>query len=142
MGKVINVQMDEDFYNEIIQGGGSGNGSGDGSNIEYLDLANADPSLCDGEYWTIQFINVSLYSKGRNSEGNLYVIPTGLVITNNSETGLFWYQVSCVAIDFNKTIFFGGGIATLKDMFHASGYTDDKLNLIPRLTKEQFYSLE
>ena len=40
MGKVINVQMDEDFYNEIIQGGGSGSGSGEASNIEYLDLRN------------------------------------------------------------------------------------------------------
>ena len=35
MGKVINVQMDEDFYNEIIQGGGSGNGSGESNAIYY-----------------------------------------------------------------------------------------------------------
>lgn len=140
MGKVINVQMDEDFYNEIIQGGGSG--SGEASSIEYLDLANADPSLWDGEYWAIQFINVSLYSKGRNSEGNLYVIPTGLVITNQSETGLSWSQVSCVAIDFNETICLGSVTTTVKDMFHSTGYTDDKLALIPRLTKEEFYSLE
>ena len=36
MGKVINVQMDEDFYNEIIQGGASSGGqSGGEGNDEY-----------------------------------------------------------------------------------------------------------
>lgn len=40
MGKVINVQMDEDFYNEIIQGGGSGSGSSD--NVKYFMLADGD----------------------------------------------------------------------------------------------------
>ena len=141
MGKVINVQMDEDFYNEIIQGGGSGSGSGEASTVEYLDFANADPSLWNGEYWTLQFITASLYSKGHDSEGNLFVIPSALVV-DEQFGNVFWYQVSCVAIDFNETISFGGVIITVKDMFHSSGYTDDKLALIPRITKEQFYNLE
>ena len=38
MGNVINVQMDEDFYNEIIQGGGSGSGSSDGAKWEYYKI--------------------------------------------------------------------------------------------------------
>ena len=126
----------------IEQSGGSGeSGGGEDSTVEYLDLANTVPSLCNGEYWTLQFITASLYSKGHNSEGNLFVIPSALVVNGQLEN-VFWYQVSCVAIDFNETISFGSVIITVKDMFHSSGYTDDKLALIPRITKEEFYNLE
>ena len=49
MGNVINVQMDEDFYNEIIQGGGSGSGSGEAFTIEYYRIDwskyDQDPAL-------------------------------------------------------------------------------------------------
>lgn len=149
MGKVINVQMDEDFYNEIIQGGGSGSGSGSGgsgesggeaSSIEYLDLANADSSITT-DYWTLSFTALSLYSKV-NDGGNVYTTPSGTVVCENPSFGVPWYYVTAVAIDFNSTAYFEGQIATVKDILSVFGYTDDKLNLIPRLTKEQFYNLE
>lgn len=69
MGKVINVQMDEDFYNKIIQGGGSGSGSGSGESIvKYYEVnASANDSIGLGQIFPMR--------KGDDPNGNYGIGP-------------------------------------------------------------------
>lgn len=61
MGKVINVQMDEDFYNEIIQGGGSGSGSGESTPMmEYYRIKKID-SLVEDAFYQSFYVNGIAY---------------------------------------------------------------------------------
>ena len=126
------------FLNKV--GSGGSGGSGESSTIEYLDLANANSSIIS-DYWTLSFIALSLYCKV-NDGGNVYITPSGTVMCENPNFGVPWYYVTAVAIDFNSTAYFNGQIATVKDILSEFSYTDDELNLIPRITKEEFYSLE
>ena len=128
-----------DDKNKVLNkiGGGSG---GEPSTIEYLDLANTDPNITS-DYWTLSFIALSLYCKVIDGE-NVYITPSGTAMSQNPVFGVPWYYVTAIAIDFNAPAYFNGTITTVKDVLSNFGYRDDKLNLIPRLTKEQFYSLE
>lgn len=95
MGKVINVQMDEDFYNEIIQGGGS-SGESSGSDIE----ANAEYYRIDWDkakelgydendnsmYSITGMFNLFLggtYLFKLNAYNSILISPTGVAIVNN-----------------------------------------------------------
>lgn len=77
MGKVINVQMDEDFYNEIIQGGGSGSGSGSGSdNVIYYAVRN--PTLLSG---MLPIANIKLkYLNGETIFYPTFYIPNDATV--------------------------------------------------------------
>lgn len=79
MGKVINVQMDEDFYNEIIQGGGSGTGGGNGVNMEYYvatkpisDITEIKQILYFSSY------SAMLFNVGGKPEESLRIYPSAL----------------------------------------------------------------
>ena len=131
MGKVINIQMDEDFYNEIIQGGGSG--SGEASTIEYLDVSGMSYEKMDLIFnsYLVRFI----YDNKVQVVGGASLITIGDI-----ESALM--GVVAVAIDFNSLIIKGGDEidTVLEDLIHS--FTQEQLDSIPRLTKEQFYSLE
>ena len=127
MGKVINVQMDEDFYNEIIQGGGSG--SGEASTIEYLDVSGLEQAS------TLAKIAISV--KWSNSDGGYIISPWGLF---SGDDVIF----KAIAIDLSIPIYNSDfptdvNFITLGEFMTNMGM---RLDAIPRITKEEFYSLE
>lgn len=127
MGKVINVQMDEDFYNEIIQGGSSG--GGEVSSIEYLDLSGLEQNIKG------RLIMFAYLLRGNDSG---IIAPISFVLNgpdiDMSNIGEF---VDMISIDFNMDIYMFGSNMKIKNMFD-----ENIINIIPRITKEQFYSLE
>lgn len=139
MGKVINVQMDEDFYNEIIQGGGSGSGSSDGIEYTYLDLRGYNLSENDNIYlMNLLLLSTLLYlPQSDNNPSGIYTYGTMSFLNIQPQI------VLGVAIDENVTINMPGyeTLVTAKEVI-ISNITEEKYNAIPRITKDQFYNLE
>ena len=138
MGKVINVQMDEDFYNEIIQGGGSGSSSA--SNIEYLDVSGFDITDKNSKYAFLVVYSNSIKAK---TNGYVAFCPSGMY---DSMAGMSNIDILAVAIDFNlPTNAFGETLKTTKEYMLSFpgdfGFTEEELDAIPRLTKEEFYAV-
>lgn len=138
MGKVINVQMDEDFYNEIIQGGSSG--SGEASTIEYLDVSNwgnivhAINGLKPSRTNIIQYSNLSR----TELDGEKAIVCSAFAAYLN----VGYEYIDRIAIDFNAELLYPFGKSTPKEELIAIGITQEQLDAIPRITKEDFYSLE
>ena len=128
-----------DFAEEIksisVGGGESG-----GSTIEYLDMTNVAP-----EPWMSFLLTMSLFVKQQ-------ITPPSGVPTNSVLPIFLSYSmqgnllgVNQFAIDFKATIVLGadGNVmtATVADFLIQQGATQEKLDAIPRITKEQFYDL-
>lgn len=145
MGKVINVQMDEDFYNEIIQGGGSG--GGEASTIEYLDLRSYKGTsfgICVNAMSLLFKFNSNIFN-GDNESAPVYRI---YVVGDALDAGLSYMQAllmgsDFVGIDFNlKTNAIGELKTIAQKIIEDQDVTQEQLDAIPRITKEEFYSLE
>lgn len=124
MGKVINVQMDEDFYNEIIQGGG------EASTIEYLDISNHENG---------NLINHSILVR-IELDGD-----EGIIATSNFQDRELLHSgiTKMIAIDFTLRLKNPMFDLTIKDYLIENFRIDEEwLNSIPRVTKEEFYNLE
>lgn len=136
MCKVINVQMDEDFYNEIIQGGGSG--SGEASTIEYLDVSEIERTDTLKTLLVASAILVKI-----TFQGNIIYMPpilyeVGAIASIEELTSVAKY----LAVDFNLLTYSPGlGKVNLNNCLVAFGITQEQLDAIPRITKEEFYSL-
>ena len=137
MGKVINVQIDEDFYNETIQGGGS-SGGGEASNIEYLDVSGLNE---EGRANLAYFASkVKLIYSHNALGGEIKAIGRPLAIIGTLGIG-FGPLNGSIAIEINRNdiISIKGAINVNGNLFESMG---EELDAIPRITKEQFYSLE
>lgn len=123
-----------DYINNEWKGGSSDNG-GESSSIEYLDLRNQEYDVVD------PIAKCSQYIKCYFDYGECFVVP-GMIIDD------FSYAVKVgVAIDFNMSVTLGQSngkfTMTLKEYFvKYHNLSNDVIDAIPRLTKEQFYSLE
>ena len=111
-------------------------GSGESaSTIEYLDMTNVSAMIL---YHIAMF---SLENKVTTLDGEVYIAPT---FTIQSILGGTLDKLIAVSIDLNMPISISmGGDAytgTISGMLSICGIND--LSAIPRLTKEQFYSLE
>ena len=131
MGKVINVQMDEDFYNEIIQGVSSGNRSGEASTIEYLDLRGQSLNLINA------VMAFAIQAKANISPNELRIT---YMYTASDVT--FDNIVEC-SIDFNGYVYNKQvGLKNVCDFLSMANITQEQLDAIPRISKEEFYNLE
>ena len=141
MGKVINVQMDEDFYNEIIQGGGSGSGSGETSTIEYLDISNWNSNTSKSNLVVkSNIIKVEKY-------GSTFCITPAMALGPMANSigealELFENATIAVCIDFNLVLKYPDGEFTNKELLLENGVTQEELDAIHRITKEEFYNLD
>lgn len=131
----------QDFAEEIgaISGG---SGEGGGSTVEYLNLEGLEIE----EYFP-SLLMASIYVKGEisNSMGNMEV--TGATIGMFSMLGSAIEKANAVCIDFSSifTQKMGDEVhsISIEDMIISGGSaTKEQLDAIPRLTKEQFYSLD
>ena len=120
----------QDFSAEIasIEGGGSGGGE---SNIEYLDVSGFPAEIAEP-----LFVPFSILAKYSTELGTVIMTP---FLTQNISIEK---QFKAVMIDFTMQVVEMGQIGTIKEVFIVQGFTQEDLDTIPRLTKEQFYSLE
>lgn len=142
MGKVINVQMDEDFYNKVIQGEGSGNGSGNGVEYTYLDLRGFD---IDKNY---DFLNIIPFASFANYKGVVAgrdihcIMPYGYLASVTGDLS----SILGLAIDesfmvTNMATPDSEQICSIKETIEMTT-AKDLYNSLPRITKEEFYNLE
>ena len=140
MGKVINVQMDEDFYNEIIQGGGSG--SGNGVEYTYLDLRGFDIGS------NYDFLNIIPFASFVNYKWSImgqdvhYIISYGYFASvNGVNSGILGLAIDESFMVTNMTTPDSVQRLSIKEAIEMST-AKDLYNSIPRLTKDEFYNLE
>lgn len=127
MGKIINVQMDEDFYNKVIASSG-GSGSGESSNAyptKYYKVL--DSSVID--------TNLLVWLSGCYiNELNLGSCTPSYVMENES----FYQYVT--KISFNPVNDFNGRLCyTIEEL---TNNDENVLSKLESITKEQFYSIE
>ena len=121
--------------------GGSGESGGDDSSIEYLDVNGFDITDKNSKYAFLVMYSNSIKAK---TMGYVAFCPSGMY---DSMAGMSNIDILAVAIDFNlPTNAFGETLKTTKEYILSFpgdfGFTEEELDAIPRLTKEQFYSLE
>lgn len=134
--ELINPQ---DFATEIEGISGSGGGES-GSNVEYLDMTN----VTSFESWMLTMLMASLFVKQQITLGGATinsVLPTFLSQSMRGDL----LGVTQFAIDFKATIALSRDgmeqTRTVADFLISNGVTQEKLDAIPRITKEQFYDL-
>jgi hypothetical protein len=151
------VDITENGTTEVVADGGyTGLGKvtintevsgGGGSNVEYLDLSGGSPlrdalvSFCyliKTSGFNIEHPDSSSWSAGRGiiPAGNL--IPTMVGMTYD-DYSIVMDSIKAVAVDFNTEIVMQDVIMPIEVVFTGA---EELLNAIPRLTKEQFYTLE
>lgn len=133
----------QDFATEItnLSSGGSGESSGDDSNIEYLDVSGLDVTNKDSKYSFFGMYSNSIKAKAM---GYIAFCPSGMY---HSMVEMSKIDILAVAIDFNlPTNSFGETLKTTKEYILSFpgdfGFTEEELDAIPRITKEEFYNLE
>ena len=127
--------------------GGSGESGGEASTIEYLDLRNYSGTAfgvaVNAKSLLFKF-NSNLFN-GDSESAPVYQI---YVVGDVLEAGNAYIQAllmgsDFVGIDFNlKTNGRGELKTTAQQIIEDQGITQEQLDAIPRITKEQFYSLE
>ena len=129
-------------------GGGSAPPSGESASaIEYLDLSGDSPlrdaliSFCyliktDG--FDVERPDGSSVSAGRGITSASNLVQTVIGMTYR-EYQIIVASIKAVAIDFNTVVVMHGTTTPIKDIFTGA---EELLDTIPRLTKEQFYSLD
>lgn len=121
---------------EMVEGEQSGGGAGTESTMEYLDVSGLDEGNLR------RFLVYGYVAKFSNN-GETIFYPTALVSTSSE----FLPFLSAISIDFTTVITFTGTSQnmTIKEVLLQTGstpITEEELAAIPRITKEQFYSLE
>ena len=119
------------------ESGGSGSGSGEASSIEYLDVSGSDEAnmarfLAHG--YIVKFV----------ANGQAVFLPTAHPYVGGLMKVV---SPSAISIDFTAVITFEetNQNMTIKEALLQTGstpITEEQLDAIPRITKEQFYSLE
>lgn len=120
----------------------SGGGAGTESTMEYLDVSGVD--FVNGGTKEGNLLLYSFMVKCNHTIlGDNAVVPIGqLYIAGTSNVT----SVHALAFDFSAKCIISSVIesvnVTLKELLLQTGWTEEMLAAIPRITKEQFYSLE
>lgn len=116
--------------------GGSGESGGESSSIEYLDIKDFE-SIIPGNQTRLNIIQFSYLSR-MEMDGEKGIVCSAFALNSITD----YYYIDRIAIDFNAELLYPFGKSTPKEELDAIGLTQEKLDAIPRITKEQFYSLE
>lgn len=129
------------------EGGGSTPPSGESaSTIEYLDLSGDSPLrdalitfsyLIKTDGFRIEHTDSGSWNAERGIivSGNLLATVLGMTY---DDYRIVKDSIKAVAVDFNTEIVMQDTIMPIKDVFTGA---EEMLNAIPRITKEQFYTL-
>lgn len=120
-----------------IEESGSDNGDGDASTIEYLDITNV------ASYKEI-LLQHSLQANLNSNEFKI-IAPSFAVYASLSQLNDN-YNFLYIEIDFSSKIYAMQGTEKIEypigEYLVIGGVSQDELDAIPRITKEEFYSLE
>lgn len=108
---------------------------GGGNTIEYLDISGlgSERMTLIFESFQIKFI----YNNKTQIVGGANLLP--LFSPENLES--LFMSINAIAIDFNSKSCHGGDkIETIREYLNGT-FTEEQLAALPRLTKEQFYTL-
>ena len=124
-----------------------GSGSGETSNIEYLDLRNYKGTALGVFVNAMSLIfkfNSNLFNGDTESAPVYQIFVVGDVVeAGNTYMKALLMGSDFVGIDFNlKTNGRGELKTTAQKIIEDQGTTQEQLDAIPRITKEEFYSLE
>lgn len=122
-------QAFKDIKEGNTEGGGSeGSASGGGDNYEYLDVSGLDESVVK------TMSKCSFLVKGMTS-GVLSIFPP-------SAASYSYDSVQAVAVDLKSVIFAAQGMAfNYAEYLSLNGIDAELLATLPRITKEEFYTL-
>lgn len=124
------------FLNGIEDAGSGGNGSDEDSNIEYLDITNVSSYKELLLQYSFRACVISDDVKMNATSFAVY----------NTIIDLISYKSLYIQTDFKSKVY---GIQsgqtfnlTIMEVLNMANITQEQLDAIPRITKEQFYSLE
>jgi hypothetical protein len=146
IAKLNTASLDDKTY--IIKRGTSGGTpdtpSGE-SDIEYLDLRNVTTLIGGAIPLKSLLGSMGYVTKFQNPNNDLTtILNSASLYSSLSSQQIATLDFYGVEIDFSSI--FGGnandGIKTILDVLLEYGITAEQLDAIPRITKEQFYSLE
>ena len=148
MGKVINVQMDEDFYNEIIKGGASSGGSSGGSGNdelkwEYYKINHS----ADKWDFLLHALHLSTYLNYKDS-GLTWVEYIGRVYPYINDDFRNVYKIACLSIPIGYSKSTGDSNYADEGSWKSNfikwsdgDYDEELFNaVLTPITKEEFYS--
>ena len=111
-------------------------GSGEGSSIEYLDVSGLD-GLVRGA-----ISSLAAYLIRINIEGNINIIPAAMVELLGFDIATSGNIIKYISTNLNDVVVNDADTKTISYLLTMNGFTQEQLDAIPRITKEQFYSLE
>lgn len=119
---------------KVIVRGNGGNSGGGENTLEYIDVRNIDSDLKFG------LINSSSLVKVITDA--IYIYPS-VFAKNDFGEGLY-EDTTAIAIDFSSKVSgYENGFITIKEMISIdNGFPLNVFDSLPRITKEEFYSLE
>lgn len=139
--ELINPQ---DFAKEIASIEGGGSGEGGGSTIEYLDLRNVT-TLIGGQIPLKALVASLAYTVKIKNPNNGLITLLGAPALYSSFSSSVIPTLDFYEVEVNFKGIYGGnindGIKTYHDTISQMGVTQEQLDSIPRITKEQFYDL-
>ena len=122
----------QDALLDIVEQGGSG-GSG-GSSLEYLDVSGVDSQT------RAVLLSLAIEIKFSFSGGNI-VGPILLAMDGIAPLNTLHERVTQMKIDKNSQFNVAGQSGTFMDFLNMMGVSNEQLAAIPRITKEEFYTL-
>ena len=121
-------------------GASSGGSSGGEGNVEYLDISNLDNANKVNLVVKSNIIKIEKYG------AIMCTTPTMVLDPMSGSIGeiLDYYANATIAvcIDFNLVNKYPDGEFTNKELLLGYEFTQEELDAIPRITKEEFYNLE
>lgn len=127
------------YFPDGIDSGETAGGGESASNVEYFDFSGGL-----NESWAPFLIMSFIEVKGEptlNGQSKKVIAPANVYRTLTGEL----LSVRQASIDFSMPIILSAGgqtqTATVADFLIQQGATQEKLDALPRITKEQFYSL-
>lgn len=118
-----------DYINNEWKGG---SGDGEASSVEYLATDTSNTSIPHTLFWHALEFRL-------NVDGNIWVQPSVAQCVFGSFSEIYRY-IKGMAIDFNGKTIYDGQCISIKDSV-LQNMSQEELDAIPRITKEQFYSL-
>ena len=132
----INLKTNNEIHIKELSAGG-GSWGGEASTIEYLDVSGmADEMSVKKMALIFQSYLAKIFD-----DNKVYVIGGAGLLTVGDNINTITEGVVAIAIDFNAKIIMEGRIGTILE-FLSNLFTQEELDAIPRITKEEFYSLE
>ena len=141
---VINVQMDKDYYNSLMEGGGSSGGGVDPNDenyVEYLDVKQ-NVLILEAYPFSLMQLKIKLPKQisGIGEVDDIVIVPFSFLETFDVQLGsILDMEHLHIKLYPNIKSFVGNRWTSAKEMLINYGMD---WNTLPRITKEEFYKID